>query len=65
MADNRILYLCDMKKNCNNSPTCGKNWPDGCFHTCDITHAKNFESIRYCCDSSPATYVYEEQDNDV
>ena len=40
--DPKIFFLCDMEKDCCDSPTCGKNWKDGCFHTSDINHAKNF-----------------------
>jgi hypothetical protein len=65
MADIRILYICDMKKDCCNSPTCGRNWPDGCFHTSDITHARNFESISLSYDGSGTTDIYSEMPENI
>lgn len=39
---NKVAYICDRKKSCNKSPSCGIT----CRTTLDISHAKNFESIQ-------------------
>lgn len=39
---NKVAYICDRKKSCNKSPSCGTI----CTTTLDISHAKNFESIQ-------------------
>ena len=33
-----IAYICDRKKSCNTSSSCGKE----CVRTCDISHSVNF-----------------------
>ena len=33
-----IAYICDRKKSCNTSSSCGKE----CIRTCDISHSVNF-----------------------
>lgn len=58
--EKRILYVCDMKKNCCNSLTCGRNWSNGCFHTTDIKHARNFENFCYSDDIGETVSVYSE-----
>lgn len=37
MVESKIFYICDKKKNCNKSASCGKY----CNHTSDTDHAKN------------------------
>lgn len=39
MVESKIFYICDKKKNCNKSASCGKY----CNHTSDSEHAKNGE----------------------
>lgn len=63
--ERRILYVCDMKKDCCNSPTCGRNWPDGCFHTTDIKHARNFENICYSDELGETVNIYSEMPDGV
>ena len=36
MAEEKVMYLCDKKKECSNSTTCGGEY---CHHTFDVTHA--------------------------
>ena len=50
-----------MKKECCNSPTCGRNWPHGCFHTTDIKHARNFDNFSYGDDIGETVNVYSER----
>ena len=33
-----IAYICDRKKDCNTSSSCGKE----CVRTCDISHSANY-----------------------